>query len=162
MFMNFAFRLFDRFMRDYEIFKSRRIKSCLMSCGDNVQLNNVTIHPWPKVRIGDNVIINQYTNIFAGGGVEIGSGTLISSHVVIISVTHPTDTIDRFNQECIRLPIVIGQNVWIGAGAIILPGVTIGNNSIVGAGSVVTKDVPSNTIVVGSPARILRSLKVQD
>ncbi|MDS3859250.1 DapH/DapD/GlmU-related protein [Thermosynechococcaceae cyanobacterium BACA0444] len=157
--LNFIFRVFDRFMRDYEKFKIKRMKSCFKSCGNNVEINNVAITPWPKVEVGDNVIINSYTNIFAGGGVIIGSGTLISSNCVIVSVTHPTNTTDRFNAECIRKPVTIGQNVWIGAGVIILPGVYIGNNSVIGAGAIVTKDVPSNTVVVGNPARILRTME---
>ena len=89
-----------------------------------------------------------------GGGVEIGDNVIIASHSVITSQTHDRNS-KLYRKENIMKPVKIGDNVWIGAGAIILPGVSIGNSSIVGAGSVVTKDVLSNTVVMGIPARVV-------
>jgi acetyltransferase-like isoleucine patch superfamily enzyme len=86
--------------------------------------------------------------MWGGGGIEIGSNTLIASHSVITSQTHDKKALD-YSKTIINKPIKIGNRVWIGSGAIILPGVTIGDGAIVGAGSVVTKDVPPDTIVTG-------------
>jgi len=76
--------------------------------------------------------------------------------VKLVTSNHPIDPDDR--RAVVSSPIVIERNAWIGAGAIILPGITIGENSIVGAGAVVTKDVPPNTVVVGNPAKIIRTI----
>lgn len=108
------------------------------------------------MRVGNDVQIHDFTFIFAAGGVSIGDGTAISCNCSISSVTHPIPWIDRSAQ--IEKPIRIGKFVWIGMGAIVLPGVSIGDHAIVGAGSVVTRDVSSHSIVAGSPARALRIL----
>lgn len=93
----------------------------------------------------------------AANGINIGNSVLIASGVKIISANH--DFNERNNHiKC--SPVNIGQNVWVGASAIILPGVSIGQNSIIGAGSVVTKDVPENTLVAGNPAKIIKVLDV--
>lgn len=78
---------------------------------------------------------------------------------MILSTTHPLDAEQRKNWKTIGAKINIGNNVWIGAGAIVLPGVTISDNSIIGAGSVVTKDVPRNCVVAGNPAKIIKIIK---
>lgn len=88
-------------------------------------------------------------------GIEIDSSAMFASGVKIISANH--DFLDR-EKHIFCNPIKIKQNVWIGANAIILPGVEIGENSIVGAGAVVTKSFPSNVIIVGNPARVLKNL----
>lgn len=108
-----------------------------------------------NIQIGDDVVINSFCHIWGNFGVEIGSNTMLASHVAITSATHPTDVEDPSFQT-IGFPVKIGSRVWVGAHATILPGVTIGDGAIVGAGSVVTKDVPSNAIVAGVPAKLLR------
>jgi len=97
----------------------------------------------------------------------IGDNALIAPNVQIYTPYHPTNAADRFGEtkddgsfefcKTITAPVMIGNNVWIGGGAIILPGITIGNNVVIGAGSVVTKDIPDNVVAVGNPCRVLYS-----
>ena len=96
-------------------------------------------------------------HIWGYGGVDIGENTMIASHVAIISVTHDKNA-QPYNQSCICKKIVIGKNVWIGSHAVILPGVTIGDNVIIGALSFVNKDIPSNSIAVGSPCKVIKTI----
>ena len=115
--------------------------------------------------------VDYGNNIYFGNNCEvniirIGDNALIAPNVQIYTAFHPTNAIDRFGipkedgsfEFCKTqtAPVIIGNNVWIGGGAIILPGVTIGNNVVIGAGSVVTKNIPDNVIAVGSPCRVVR------
>lgn len=105
--------------------------------------------------IGDNVFINYNCIILDCAKVTIGNDCDIAPNVQILTATHPIDPLLRRQKLEFAKPVTIGNCVWIGAGAIILPGVTIGDGAVIGAGSVVTKDVPPNTVVAGNPARIL-------
>ena len=90
--------------------------------------------------------------------IRIGDDVQIGPNVQLLTPTHPLDPgLRRAKWEAAE-PIEIGANAWLGGGAIVLPGVTIGENSVVGAGAVVTRDVPSDVVVVGNPARVIRSL----
>ncbi|MDE7071099.1 MAG: sugar O-acetyltransferase [Clostridia bacterium] len=111
-----------------------------------------------NIKIGKNVFINSGCCFQDQGGIEIGDNTLIGQQVVMATVNH--DVIPRMRANMYTAPIKIGNCVWIGAHATILPGVTIGDNSIIGAGAVVTKDVPNNAVVAGVPARIIKNLEV--
>lgn len=116
------------------------------------------------ITLGDDVWIGYFTLVDGSGGLEIGSKVSISSGVHIY--THdsskyraydlPKDPINGTHIE--RAPVKIGSNVQIGANSIILPGVTIGDNVIIGALSLVNKDIPSNTIAVGNPCKVLKSI----
>lgn len=109
-----------------------------------------------NVSIHKNTFLGEYVTIYGHGGVEIGENTLIAMHSCIISSNHAvTDkkTLIR-SQGDILLPVKIGNDVWIGAGAKILGGVTIGDGCIIGAGAVVTKSLPSYAIAMGVPAKI--------
>lgn len=117
----------------------------------------------PKLTIGSNTYIGEYNNIrVAGGELSIGNNTLISQHITIVTSNHLIAR-DKLicNQEWNgdNNFIYIGDDVWIGASSIILPGVTIGNGAVVAAGSVVTKDVPEYAVVAGNPARIMKYRK---
>ena len=116
----------------------------------------IIIHSPEKVSIGMNVAIAEYVHIWGGGEVVIGANTMIAAHAVITSQSHYNQPHRR--REQIRKKVVIGENVWIGASAVILPGISIGKNSIVGAGAVVTADVGENVIVAGVPARVVQNL----
>jgi maltose O-acetyltransferase len=90
--------------------------------------------------------------------ITIGEDVQIGPNVQLLTPTHPIEPdLRRAKYEAAK-PIVIGDNVWLGGGAIILPGVTVGENSIIGAGAVVTGDIPPNVLAVGNPARILRTI----
>ena len=91
--------------------------------------------------------------------ITIGQDVQIGPNVQLLTPTHPTESDLRRAKYETAKPIVIGNNVWLGGGVIVLPGVTIGKNSVIGAGAVVTKDIPANVVAVGNPARILRSLR---
>lgn len=124
--------------------------------GDNTQIHSqVVIHQPNHVSIGDRTSVAEFVHIWGSGTVSIGDDCLIASHVAIVSVTHDTNGI-VFRETNRKAPIEIKDNVWIGAGAILLPGVTLGSGCVVAAGAVVTKDVPSNVVVAGIPAGVLR------
>jgi maltose O-acetyltransferase len=90
--------------------------------------------------------------------ITIGDDVQIGPNVQLLTPTHPIEAGPRRDKFEAAQPITIGDNVWIGGGAIILPGVTIGENTVVGAGTVVTKDLPADVVAVGNPARVIRSL----
>lgn len=110
-----------------------------------------------EIRVGRNVFVNQNCTFYDMGGLDIGDDVLIGPNVSLITTGHPVEPQQRL-AVTIGKPIVIGRNVWIAAGAIIIGGVTIGENSVVAAGSVVTRDVPPNVLVGGNPARVIRSI----
>ena len=163
---NLFLRALDRLRRAGDAFRVARTLRALGACGQRVTLSPLceilSVH---CLRLGDDVQINAFTHIFAGGGVTIGDGTLISAHCSISSVPHPKNSLTRHRVkrsddpvEPLHRPVVLGKNVWLGMGAIILPGVTVGDHAIVGAGAVVTRDVPEKTVVAGNPARVLQTL----
>ena len=85
---------------------------------------------------------------------------MLAPNVQLYTATHPLDPLERNSGVEFGKPIAIGNNVWIGGGAIILPGVTLGDNVVVGAGSVVTKSFPNNVAIAGNPARIIKEIEV--
>ena len=123
--------------------------------------DGVVIHPpfrcdyGYNISLGQNVFFNFGCIILDVGAVEIGDFTLIGPGVQILTADHPRDPELRSQGFESCRPIRIGRRVWIGGGAIILPGVTIGDDAIVGAGAVVTRDVPTGATAVGNPARVL-------
>lgn len=114
----------------------------------------MTIVHGDKVRIGRDAIVMPNSLMMASGTITIEDNVQVAAYVKLISNNH--DPYDRMVLTC--RPVVLKRNCWIGAGAVILPGVTVGENSIVGAGSVVTKDVPDNTVVAGNPAKFVKQL----
>lgn len=108
------------------------------------------------ISLGKNVFINHACSFLDIGGITIEDDVQIGPRVNLTSENHPLDPHDR--KTVIPRSVVIKRNVWIGAGATILPGVTVGENSIVAAGAVVNRDVPANTVVAGVPARVVRGL----
>jgi len=107
-----------------------------------------------NIRLGAGVFLNCNCVIFDVVPVAIGDGTQIGPGVQILAADHPRDAESRAAGLEFGRPISIGRNVWIGGGALILPGVTIGDDAVIGAGSVVTRDVPAGATAVGNPARV--------
>jgi maltose O-acetyltransferase len=126
--------------------------------------NNVVIEPpfncdyGHNIKIGDNFFANFNCVFLDVNKISIGSNCLIASNVQIYSATHPVEPDLRLAGKELGLPISIGDNVWIGGGSIICPGVKIGNNVTIGAGSVVTHDIPDDVVAAGNPCRILRNV----
>lgn len=111
-----------------------------------------------NIKIGSRSFINYGGILLDVAPITIGFEVLIATNVQILTATHPLDAARRRAWWEYAKPISIGDGVWIGGGAIILPGVAIGENAVVGAGAVVTRDVAPNTVVVGNPARVARQL----
>ena len=111
-----------------------------------------------RISIGARTFVNYNLTALDVAPITIGEDCQIGPNVQLLTPTHPLEPQPRRDKLEAARPITIGDNVWIGGGATILPGVAVGENSIVGAGAVVTKDVPANTVVVGNPVRVARSL----
>lgn len=109
-----------------------------------------------NISLGKRVFINSGCKFQDQGGVIIGDDCLIGHNTVVATLNHDLDPNRRADMH--PAPVVIGSNVWLGANVTVLPGVTIGDHAVVAAGSLVTKDVPEKSLVVGSPARVVRSL----
>ncbi len=117
----------------------------------------VDLDPWSgHIFIGRHVYIGPYTIVYGQGGLDIGDHTLIAMHCCILSSNHtiPGPSRQIRDEPDVLLPTKIGRDVWLGAGVIVLGGVTIGDGCVVGAGSVVTRDLPPYTIAIGVPATI--------
>lgn len=110
-----------------------------------------------NISIGSNVFINQGCHFMDMGGITIGNDVLIGPRVNLVSAGHPLSPSERRN-GIVAKPIRIGNNVWIGAAATILPGVTIGDNAVIAAGAVVSRDIPPETVAAGVPARVMKHL----
>ncbi|MBB1431477.1 sugar O-acetyltransferase [Pseudoalteromonas sp. SG43-4] len=141
----------------------KRIKELFAQCGEEVIIESGFHCDYGnQIVIGDRTFMNVNCTLLdsplANYSITIGNDCLIGPNVQLLAVSHATNPAERFNKENFAAPIALGNNVWIGAGAIILAGVNIGENSIVGAGAVVTKNVMANTVVAGNPAREIRTL----
>lgn len=120
-----------------------------------------TVSKGAKLTIGNDVSINAGVGIAANLEVVIGNNVRIGPRTSIFdSVYHAVDSLD--DGKDLRKKITIHDNVWIGTGALILPGVIVGKNSVIAAGSTVTRDVPANTLVAGAPAKAIRELTIDD
>ena len=111
-----------------------------------------------NIFIGDNFLANYNLTILDCAPVRIGDNCMIGPNVGIYTPSHPMTSQGRRKSLVKGTPITIGSDVWIGGSAVILPGVTIGDNVVIGAGSVVTRDIESNSVAVGNPAKIVKKL----
>ncbi len=113
-----------------------------------------------NIEIGENFYANVGCTILDGAGVSFGNDVLLAPHVAIYTAGHPSDAYQRAQGLEYASPVVVGNRVWIGGNAVVLPGVTIGDNVIIGAGSVVTKDIPENVLAVGNPCRVVKNINI--
>ncbi|WP_328498547.1 sugar O-acetyltransferase [Streptomyces sp. NBC_00414] len=111
-----------------------------------------------NITIGARTFVNYNLTALDVAAITIGEDCQIGPNVQLLTPTHPLEPEPRRDKLEAAQPITIGNNVWLGGGAIVLPGVSIGDNSVIGAGAVVTKDVPANVVAVGNPARPVRTL----
>ena len=110
-----------------------------------------------NIHSGENVYFNVNCVVLDCAKVTIGKHVLFGPGVQIYTATHPLDAEERKTLESAK-PITIGDNCWIGGGAIILPGISIGDNCVIGAGSIVTKNIPNDSMAVGNPAKVIKKL----
>jgi maltose O-acetyltransferase len=140
--------------------RSRLLRALLPNTGTELGLNSPFYCDYgTNITVGDQVFLNFNCTILDVAAVTIGSRTLLGPGVQIYTATHPLDYQERASGLESAKPIVIGEDVWIGGGAILCPGVTIGDRAVIGAGSVVTKDIPADTLAVGNPCRVIRVLR---
>lgn len=114
------------------------------------------------VYFGSNVYANFHLTLVDDTHIYVGDNTMFGPNVTVCTAGHPILPALREQGYQYNAPVRIGRSCWIGAGAVILPGVTIGDNTVVGAGSVVTRDLPSNVVAVGNPCRVLREVGERD
>ena len=114
------------------------------------------------VHFGKRVYANFNLTLVDDTHIYVGDYTMIGPNVTIATAGHPILPALREQNYQYNMPVHIGRNCWIGAGTIILPGVTIGDNTVIGAGSVVTKDIPANVVAVGNPCRVMREIGERD
>jgi maltose O-acetyltransferase len=147
-----------------EIYKSIRYRLCrrlFKYCGKNVTIEPKAYIPFWKVEIGDNSGIGCNARL---GAVVIGNDVMMGPDVVILSRNHNFSDINtpmNIQGESGDIPVVIGDNVWIGTRALILPGITIGQGAVIAAGSVVTKNVPPFSIYGGNPAQLIKKRQAE-
>ena len=114
------------------------------------------------VHFGKNVYANFNLTLVDDTDIYVGDGVMFGPNVTVCTGTHPISPELRARQAQYNLPVHIGNCVWIGAGSILLPGVTVGDNSVIGAGSVVTRDIPANVVAAGTPCRVMRPITDRD
>jgi len=111
-----------------------------------------------RITIGARTFVNMGLTALDVAAITIGADCQIGPHVQLLTPTHPLEPGPRRDKLEAARPITIGDNVWLGGGVIVCPGVTIGDNAVVGAGAVVTRDIPADVVAVGNPARVTRRL----
>ena len=137
----------------------KQIKKILGSTGEKVFVQPPFYCDYGvNITVGENFFANYGCIILDVNKVTIGKNCMLAPNVSIFSATHPVRAEERYNGVELGLPVTIGDNCWIGGGAVINPGVTLGNNVVVASGSVVTKSFGDNMVIGGNPAKIIREL----
>jgi maltose O-acetyltransferase len=135
------------------------LRELLGACGENIDVQAPFRCDYGfNIRVGERFYANFGVVILDCAQVTIGDDVKLAPNVQIYTAHHPLNAETRKTWLELASPITIGNNVWIGGGAIVLPGVSIGDNSVIGAGSIVTKDIPSDVVAAGNPCRVLREL----
>lgn len=151
-------RRFNDLMPDNLEEQKKLISALLGSCGNNFTINQPFRCDYGEnIHIGENFFANFNLTILDEAEVRIGDNAFIGPNVSIYTACHPLDAAERNELIEWARPVTIGNNVWMGGNVTIVPGVTIGDNCVIGAGSVVTRDIPSNTVAAGNPARVIKS-----
>ena len=159
-------RLYDfNHTRPTEMDKRQALmKEMFAEIGENCYIEPPFHANWggKHVHFGKNVYANFGLTMVDDTHIYVGDYTLFAPNVVVATAGHPIDPELRARGLQYNAAVHIGKNCWIGAGALIMPGVTIGDNTVIGAGSVVTKDIPSGVVAVGNPCRVMREITERD
>lgn len=144
--------------------RDEMLKKMFAEIGENCYIEPPFHANWggKNVHFGNDVYANFNLTMVDDCDIFVGNNVLFGPNVTVSAGTHPIHPELRSKQAQYNVSIHIGNNVWIGAGAVILPGIHIGDNSVIGAGSVVTKDIPANVVAVGNPCRVLREINEND
>ncbi len=144
--------------------RGEMLKAMFAEIGDDCYIEPPLHANWGghHVHFGNSVYANFNLTLVDDTHIYVGDYTMIGPNVTIATAGHPILPELREKAYQFNMPVHIGRNCWIGAGAIILPGVTIGDNTVIGAGSVVTKDIPANVVAVGNPCKVLRPINDHD
>ncbi|MDZ5255255.1 sugar O-acetyltransferase [Clostridium sp. LIBA-8841] len=144
--------------------RNKMLKKMFAEIGENCYIEPPFHANWggKNVHFGNDVYANFNLTMVDDCDIFVGNNVLFGPNVTVSAGTHPIHPELRSKQAQYNVSIHIGNNVWIGAGAVILPGIHIGDNSVIGAGSVVTKDIPANVVAVGNPCRVLREINEND
>ena len=144
--------------------KQQYMNEVFAECGDNCYIELPFHANWGghHVHFGNGVYANSNLTLVDDGHIYVGDKVMFGPNVTIATANHPIEPTLRAKGLQYNKDVHIEENVWIGAGVIVVPGVHIGKNSVIGAGSVVTKDIPENVVAVGNPCRILREISEKD
>lgn len=144
--------------------RMEKLREMLAEVGENTYMESPFYANFGgrHVHMGKNVYTNFGLTLVDDTHIYIGDYTMIGPNVTIATAGHPIDPELRRKGLQYNVPVHIGKNCWLGAGVIVMPGVTIGDNTVIGAGSIVTKDIPAGVVAVGNPCRVLRQVGERD
>lgn len=144
--------------------KTRYMKEMFAECGEGCYIELPFHANWGgrHLHFGDFVYANFNLTVVDDGEIYVGDRVMFGPNVTIATANHPIEPGLRSKALQYNRAVHIGENVWVGANTVIVPGVSIGKNSVIGAGSVVTKDIPENVVAVGNPCRVLRPIGERD
>ena len=144
--------------------RDRVLKQLLAEIGENCYIETPFHANWGghHVHFGHTVYANSGLTLVDDTHIYVGDNTMFGPNVTIATAGHPIDPELRRQGLQYNLPVRIGKNCWLGAGVIVMPGVTIGDNAVIGAGSIVTRDIPANVVAVGNPCRVVREVGERD
>lgn len=152
-------RVYNQSEEDDVVSRERQIKNILGSTGERIFVESgVRFDYGYNIHVGENFFANFNCVILDGCEVRIGDNCMFAPNVQIYTATHPIEYNARNSGKEYGKPVTIGHNVWIGGGAIINPGVTLGDGVVVASGAVVTKSFPSDVVIGGNPAQIIRKI----
>jgi len=155
---------YNRIPRKFQKKRMNMLPRIFAEAGEGSYIESPFYANWGghHVHLGKNVYANFGLTLVDDTHIYIGDCTMLGPNVTIATAGHPIDPELRSRGLQYNIPVRIGKNCWLGAGVIVMPGVTIGDNTVIGAGSIVTKDIPSGVVAVGNPCKVMREVGARD